>query len=209
MTLALSLVAVSSANAGEAVEDPPESSSFTFEDAVVMNDLLEVWTDAHPGQAPGDVPSEIGLIPTDTGFNLDGNEKLEAALIAELEASDLERTTTVVKGEIVTTYHIPDAFDISITKPAITPMVWGGKDSYGIYVTLSLFDQNLIVAGHGFVLAAAICAIPAVGTALCLVAGAIITAATVYISTYNVCKAPRSTLKIYPFNSKKSACVRP
>lgn len=35
-----------------------------------------------------------------------------------------------------------------------------------------------------------------------------ITAATVYISTYNVYEAPKSTLKIYPFNSKKTSCVK-
>lgn len=209
VTLAVSLVGVSSASADDVADKSAITQTYVSTDPDLRDDLLEVWSAHHPGRESGELPPEVSFAETERGLEFQSAEDLEAVLIAELESSDLERSILIADGEIVTTYRIPGGPDISVVRPLVTPMVWGGSDAGGIYVTFSAFDQNLIVSGHGFVLAAAICAIPAVGAAACLVAGALITAATVYITTYNVCKSPRSTLKIYPFKGMKASCVRP
>ncbi|MGY3263555.1 hypothetical protein [Frigoribacterium sp. 2355] len=66
-------------------------------------------------------------------------------------------------------------------------------------------DQDALIAGAGFALGAAICAIPAVGQVACVVVGAIITAATVAASAMGKCKNNKQ-LKVY-VNSRAASCV--
>jgi hypothetical protein len=81
-------------------------------------------------------------------------------------------------GSLRTTIDLSDGFTFEvIRKTEPTPRLGAGKDSIGSYVSFNATDQNAIISGAAFGLGAALCVISA-GT-FCLVAGVIITAATV------------------------------
>lgn len=74
------------------------------------------------------------------------------------------------------------------------PAVGGGWDRGGPYLTFNQFEQDLVIAGWGFALATAICLVPGVGQAACIVSGAVITVLTVFLSHNKKC--PRDA-KVY------------
>ncbi|BDV26565.1 hypothetical protein [Corynebacterium ulcerans] len=78
--------------------------------------------------------------------------------------------------------------DLTLRDPhAITPYASGGKEQGGFWVEFTPLEQDLIIGGSGFVLGAAICAIPDAGWGACTVVGAIITGATVVLSHHKKC----------------------
>lgn len=79
---------------------------------------------------------------------------------------------------------------------AVSPAISGGKDKYGYYVVLSAFEQDLVINGWGWMLSAAICAIPAVGPVLCTVVTAVFLVITTYASQRKICKGRPA--KVYP-----------
>ena len=79
---------------------------------------------------------------------------------------------------------------------APSPAIGGGKDKYGYYVVFSAFEQDLVINGWGWMLSAAICAIPAVGSVLCAVVTAVFIVITTYASQRKTCKGRPA--KVYP-----------
>lgn len=102
----------------------------------------------------------------------------------ELINSDVPRT---VNDDSTVTFDL-EHMDLTLRDPhAITPYVNGGRENGGFWVEFTPLEQDMIISGSGFVLGAAICAIPGVGWATCTVIEAVITAATVVLSHHKRC----------------------
>ncbi len=111
--------------------------------------------------------------------------------LVELNASSLPRTTKTKSGVSYTTFELKPGFKFTIAEPilsgGISPRIGGGSDQYGAYVSFNQFDQDAIISGSGFLLGAAICAIPGVGWAACTVVGALLAAGALYLSYNGKC----------------------
>ena len=71
----------------------------------------------------------------------------------------------------------------------------GGVDpKWGLYVDFNRTDQSVLASGGGAALAVALCAIPGVGWALCVVAAGVTAAATTAVVAHGLCK---NILRIY------------
>jgi len=136
-----------------------------------------------------------------------------AAAFAELKASDLPRTTEFVDGRLMTTFTlhgIDFSFESGPSSPvrsgtSINPLLGGGWDYKGMYVSFNALDQQALIAGGAAALGIAICLIPAVGQIACGVVAVIITVATVYVANHGICSNKR-TLRVYP-TSRTGRCV--
>ncbi|SFG43404.1 hypothetical protein SAMN05660282_00866 [Corynebacterium spheniscorum] len=88
-------------------------------------------------------------------------------------------------------FELSEGFSIALPDPAMSngpvPLVNGGTRNGGFWVEFTSQEQDLLISGSGFALGTAICLIPGVGQAACIVIGAIITAATVYLSHHRKC----------------------
>ncbi|MEJ8284938.1 hypothetical protein [Curtobacterium citreum] len=114
----------------------------------------------------------------------------------ERVGSDGERTTTVELG---------DGFSFDLVQSDPRARLGAGSDKYGTYVSFNATDQSAIISGAGWALGAAVCAISA-GT-FCVVAGAIIAAATWAVTTNGI-RCGSKSLRVYPFNgSRNPRCV--
>jgi hypothetical protein len=87
----------------------------------------------------------------------------------------------------------------------VRPDLSAGRTRAGYYVGFNQFDQNtlsntLLAAG----LTAAICAIPVVGTAACVIAGLAVSVAVAYIHRSGVCSNDR-TLYWWDFEQSNGA----
>lgn len=110
--------------------------------------------------------------------------------------SDGARTTTVELG---------DGFSFDLVQSDPRARLGAGSDKYGAYVSFNATDQSAIISGAGWALGAAVCAISA-GT-FCVVAGAIIAAATWAVTTNGI-RCGSKSLRVYPFNGSRSPrCV--
>lgn len=135
----------------------------------------------------------------------------------QLLASDLPRTVTGEGKAAQTTFKFTEGFELTFGTDykaakdagnAIQPRIGGGFDGGGMYVLLNQFDQNLVIGGSGFVLGAAICAIPAVGQVACLVVGGILTIATTALAVNGGTCSNNRQFKIYVTNGLRAAgCV--
>lgn len=151
-----------------------------------------------------------------SALNLTDNQFKQG--IEELKASPIPRTvneTSIATTTSFTLSHEGDSLQFSVVEPknvstsstdheTIAPRIGGGADGGGVYILFNQFDQDLIIAGTGFALGAAICAIPAVGTAACVVVGAILTVASVWMSYNGKCKNNKE-LKVYV--NRVAGCV--
>lgn len=154
------------------------------------------------------------LDPETLGISI---EEWEAG-VQELIASEMPRTEQPLNDGTRYTFHVPindhsaevEQFDFTVEvtegqgNEEITPLVGAGSDTIGAYLTLSVFEQNLILGGGGAALTAAACAIPGVGWISCGVITAALVAAGAYISTYGVCSG---TLKAYIFVPERNRCL--
>lgn len=157
--------------------------------------------------AAGTAAAQPGIVDQATPEVVDVAEQVRDvdldAAIAELEASSFPREVVVEGSMINTTYTLPSGLEYTVSKPQVSVMMNGGKNNYGVWIEFTPTEQRMIQAGAGAALAAGICAIPAVGVALCIVSSAVIAAAVVYISENGVCE-PR--LLIYPFGPERNRC---
>lgn len=85
----------------------------------------------------------------------------------------------------------------SIGNPAreSSPLISGGRESGGFWIQLSPFEQNNAATYGTFALGAAICAIPGLGWAACVVVGLILTQTSLAISN-NSCASKNRDLRI-------------
>lgn len=114
---------------------------------------------------------------------------------AERIAPDGTRTTTIDL----------DGVTFDVVQPDTRSRLGAGSDGYGVYVSFNATDQSAIISGAGWALGAGVCAISA-GT-FCVVAGAIVAAATWAVTTNGI-RCGSKTLRVYPFNGARSPrCV--
>lgn len=131
-----------------------------------------------------DDPTPLLELHEQTGAEASITPEVLDQAFAELINSDVPRT---VNDDSTVTFDL-EHMDLTLKDPhAITPYVSGGTEEGGFWVEFTPFEQDLIISGSGFVLGAAICAIPGVGWAACTVVGAIITGATVALSHHRKC----------------------
>jgi hypothetical protein len=142
--------------------------------------------------------------PTDSVIELSDQLPDADQFVRDLVSSPFPRSATIADGLVTTVYTLPGGLEYTTEQPVISPRVSGGHNSYGIFVKFTPTEQDLIYAGGGFVLATAICAIPAVGWTLCVVTGAIITAAAVFMAASGKCS---NRLLIYPFVPERNRCA--
>lgn len=67
---------------------------------------------------------------------------------------------------------------------------------WNVYIYLNKTDQAALLAGAGAGVAAAICAIPAVGTGSCAAVVIVVAAATVYVTEYGTCPSSKPQLEL-------------
>lgn len=143
-------------------------------------------------QSPTQQVEHVGAAAPVSGVTVD---QLQQAF-EELKQSDLPRRQEVVDGQSVTFFTLPTGMEIAfpdtdqaaqeLNRPQ--PYVSGGRSGLsGFWVEFTPREQDLLISGGGFVLGAAICAIPAVGQVACIVIGAVITGAAWAISSYGKC----------------------
>lgn len=129
--------------------------------------------------------------------------------LKELKASSVPRTVVTTASEVRTTYLIPGSYQFTVVEPVSDrpqPRLGGGADAIGVYILFNQFDQDAIISGGGFLLGAAICAIPGVGTLACVGVGALLTAAALYLSYNGKCRDNKQ-LKAYVFVPERNSCV--
>lgn len=120
----------------------------------------------------------------------------------------VEEQTTDDDGSVRTTLNLGEGLTFDLVQVAPSSRLSAGTDSKGTYVSFNSTDQNMIISGAAFGLGAGLCAISA-GT-FCLVAGAILTAAAVAItSNGGVRCSGGKALRVYPFagGKVKPRCV--
>ncbi|AQX81799.1 hypothetical protein BWO91_19210 [Plantibacter flavus] len=123
----------------------------------------------------------------------------------ELKAAAVPFQEELLGGTVTTTFSLGAGLDLTFVDPPST-RIGGGIDGGGMYVLFNALDQNLIIGGSGFAIGAAICAIPGVGRAACLVVGGLITIAFAVLSNWGVCQNGKE-MKIY-LNGVTAGCVR-
>ncbi|MBO9039368.1 MULTISPECIES: hypothetical protein [Curtobacterium] len=108
-------------------------------------------------------------------------------------------------GARMTTIELGDGFSFDIVQGDPRARLGAGSDKYGTYVSFNATDQSAIISGAGWALGAGVCAISA-GT-FCVVAGAIIAAATWAVTTNGI-RCGSKSLRVYPFNGARNPrCV--
>lgn len=110
--------------------------------------------------------------------------------------ADGSRTTTVDLGQGF-------VFDVTQTDPQLK--IGANTDSYGAYVSFNATDQNLIISGATFGIGAGLCVVSA--GVFCVVAGAILTVATVALTQNGGVRCGSKALRVYPFSGRKPRCV--
>ena len=134
------------------------------------------------------------------------SQQLAVAMQEARELGYVQSETLNRDGSLTTTIDLGDGFTFDVVQadePA--SRLGAGKDSIGSYVSFNATDQNAIISGAAFGLGAALCVISA-GT-FCIVAGAIITAATVAMQGSGGIRCGTKALRVYPFVSHKPRCA--
>ena len=172
--------------------------------ASILGVNAETASAATPPPIAADLADQEGVI-TDA----DGSLILDPAIIdgayVDLKAAGFPVQLERVNGVDLETFTLPNGTEFSFTAhPAapkdseggMSPMLGGGINGTGIYISFNALDQQAIIAGGGAALAAAICFIPAVGIPACIAASAVVAAATVYLANAGLC-ANRDELFVY------------
>ena len=131
-------------------------------------------------------------------------------MLVELKQSPLTRTVTTTATDTRTTYDLPEGFTMTVVESStapggIQPRIGGGSDGGGAYVLFNQFDQDMLYAGTGALLGAALCAIPGVGWLACLGVSLLVAAATTVVVNSGKCTNNRQ-LKMY-IKTAYSSCV--
>lgn len=167
----------------------------------------------------------VGLAPAASADEVDQRSAVAGYSAAELDAS-FERVTTAVRSGSQVSGELDTRLMESVTGIAaqalsqessrdrdgirvssvpaggqrssgtVSPNISGGKDRGGYYIVFSAFEQDLVINGWGWGLAAAICAVPGVGWALCSLVALSFTVLTTYAGTQKSCKGRPA--KVYP-----------
>lgn len=111
---------------------------------------------------------------------------LYAQAHAELEAFAASSEVQVQNGTEVVRYTFDggEQFVLATPQPtdlgdAITPMIGGGTDSRGQYISFNATDQSAIIAGGAAVASGLICL---AGPAACVIAGVLVAVSTTYLA---------------------------
>lgn len=96
-------------------------------------------------------------------------------------------------------FDLGDGFEMALPAPGtatdpgdIESLIGGGITSNGMYITFNNVDQRALASGAGAALGAAICLIPGIGQAACLVSTGIVAAGIVYVNAYGICPNERT-----------------
>lgn len=144
------------------------------------------------------------------------SEQMEQ-LSAELQNSRLPRTERSVGGHIHRTYIIDvqgQHFELTVSDPifrtatfAVTPMLGGGSNSHGVYISFNQYDQSVLIGGSYGLINAALCAIPAIGWVGCAAITAALVFVASYVSTHGACSGNK-VMRVY-INTFRVTCVKP
>lgn len=131
------------------------------------------------------------------------------AALDELRGAGLVIEDRVAPDGLHSTVALGDGMTVDIVSTKSESRLGGGYDSGGHYVLFNQFDQAMLYNGSGFLLGAAICAIPAVGQIACLAVQAIIAVAAAAVSAQKGTCKNNKQLKVYFSNNHaaKSGCV--
>ena len=145
-------------------------------------------TQAH-GSAAAPVVRSQGEAPTPEQLQEGFRQLLDSPLprVSEVVGNEKKSTFTLEGFDFTVVEQLPDTASIRLG---------GGWDGNGLYIDFNKFDQDALAAGSAWAFGAAICAIPAVGTVACVAVGAILAAATLYLSYNGPCPS-NQVLRIY------------
>jgi hypothetical protein len=168
--------------------------------ALVLSSLL---------MAPAAHASEAVTPPVGTSVEASGSAAIQqitpkqlAEAIAEADRAGYVTADRVdLRGTRTTTIDIGEGFTFDIVQSDGSSRLGAGSDQYGAYVSFNSTDQNAIISGAAWGLGIGLCAISA-GT-FCVVAGAILTAATIAV-TSNGIRCGSKSLRVYPFNGSRA-----
>ncbi|WP_445442396.1 hypothetical protein [Clavibacter sp. km1a] len=129
---------------------------------------------------------------------------------AELDASDVPREISLVRGRSVTTYHVGNGMEVAFPGRAAAAPPQGefeSKMSGGLddgtahpYILFNSFDQDAIINGSGFLIGVAACgAFPET----CVITTGMLAAAQQYLSYNGKCSEDRQLL--LPFFGHEAA----
>jgi hypothetical protein len=142
-------------------------------------------------QTPSSVTStEVGYSSGLTGEQID-------AAYNDLVASTMPRENIAVGDVKATKFMLPNGWFMTFVpkQTLLQPQLGGGWDGqHGLYVEFNRTDQSIIAGGGGPGLGGALCFLPGVGPALCIVALAVCGAAGAAIATHGFCP---NILRIY------------
>lgn len=132
-------------------------------------------------------------------------DQLAAAIEEARSAGYVNGERVAHDGTRTTTIELDDGLSFDVVQPGARSRLGAGSDGYGLYVSFNATDQSAIISGAGWALGAGVCAISA-GT-FCVVAGAVIAAATWAVTTNGI-RCGSKSLRVYPFNgSRNPRCV--
>jgi hypothetical protein len=130
--------------------------------------------------------------------------QLDEAIAEAQETGHVTKQVTGADGSRTTTIDLGEGFTFDIVQGDTRDRLSAGSDGYGTWVGFSSADQSAIISGAGWALGAGVCAISA-GT-FCVVAGAIIAAATWAVSTYGL-RCGNKVMRVYPFSGHDPRCA--
>lgn len=167
--------------------------------AIVATSLVA----APAAQAADDrVPGAAVRAPVATSITSD---QLSTAIDEARAAGYVDSERVDRDGTRTTTIELNDGLSFDVVQPDGQTRLGAGSDGYGPYVSFNATDQSAIISGAGWALGAGVCAISA-GT-FCVVAGAIVAAATWAVTTNGI-RCGSKSLRVYPFNGSRSPrCV--
>ena len=148
-----------------------------------------------PPPIANDLADQEGVIA-----DANGSLVLDPAIIdgahVDLKAAGFPVRLERVNGVDLETFTLPDGTEFSFSTEGATPvvgqknmspMLGGGINRTGLYISFNRLDQQAIIGGAGAAIATAICFIPAVGVPACVAAAAVVAAATVYLTNAGLC----------------------
>jgi hypothetical protein len=114
-----------------------------------------------------------------------------AAAYAEIKASTVPRTTSVVGGITTEIFTLSNGTKLEFTAPAvggIHPNLSVGSNSHGLYIELNRVDQGAIATGGAAAVGIAICAF--------------------YIASYGVCPSSKPNLRVFADQNVTPYCTK-
>lgn len=166
-----------------------------------QDELREAWEKSHPGEdVIGYDENDLKVKTTPSGqVHIEMSPQLQSAFERDMRAA--EAAGVDLPFQMVYSEGLGDS-----GKDSRAPLLGGGVDGWGTYLIFNQREQSLIAAGSGYLLGAAICALPVVGWTLCFAIGAIITAASAWIFWNGICPSTLPNLKFYVNRTSYSHC---